>query len=201
MVKYHKQTGGYHMSYYLRKHWKMNLLIFLLQLISSALIINQNIVLINSVQGIFDTDLHQFYFWMIVDTVLWIVIVALRSVLKWLKSRTIRSLNNDLRADIVASLLKKTHKEFHDQQSGEYMSWLTNDIGQIEGLAWQTFFTVITTTQIFQHNCTSKHALVATSSLFDRCGNNYLCAKSFQQKNQSAQFSPGAVASVGDKQA
>ena len=52
-------------------------------------------------------------------------------------------MNNHVRADIVATMLRKNHQEFHAQQSGEYLSWFTNDVNQIAGLAWNSVYSFI----------------------------------------------------------
>lgn len=131
------------MTYYLRKHWKMNLLVFLMQILWAGLIVYQNVVMIEFVQGIFEADMHRFLFWMSINIILWMGIKFVDAVRSWAKCWVIRAINNDLRGDIVATILQKNHHDFHAQQSGEYLSWFTNDISQIESRAWQSFFGLI----------------------------------------------------------
>lgn len=49
-------------------------------------------------------------------------------------------MNNAVRRDMAATLLQKNHREFHELDTGEYLSWFTNDINQIESLAWKPFY-------------------------------------------------------------
>ena len=37
-------------------------------------------------------------------------------------------------------LLQKGYQDYHKQDSGEYLSWMTNDVKQIEQLAWNPLF-------------------------------------------------------------
>lgn len=39
-------------------------------------------------------------------------------------------------------LLDKSYQDFHKQSVGEYLAWFTNDVSQIENLAWNPFLTV-----------------------------------------------------------
>ena len=56
------------------------------------------------------------------------------------QAKAVLALNNSVRTDICASLLAKSHSEYHEKDVGEYLSWLTNDIKQLEQLAWAPFF-------------------------------------------------------------
>ena len=41
-----------------------------------------------------------------------------------------------VRRDLYLSLLDKPHADYHSRDTGEYLSWLTNNVRQIENLAW-----------------------------------------------------------------
>ena len=52
-------------------------------------------------------------------------------------------MNNQVRHDLYLSLLDKTHTSYHSQDTGEYISWLTTNVKQIERLAWEPFFSCV----------------------------------------------------------
>ena len=131
------------MRYYLKKHWMINLLVIFLQVAWGALCASANVTMMQMAQAILDMDLKQFLFRFAVHIGLWIVILALDGARSWAKSKAKLIMNNHVRADIVASLLKKSHQEFHTQPSGEYLSWLTNDVNQISVLAWDSFYGIV----------------------------------------------------------
>lgn len=133
------------MTYYLKKEWKINLLIVLLQTVYAGLRVAQNVVLIEVFQGIIDLNLKAFLFWMAVNAAAWIVICALDGVRNWAISLAVRFMNNRLRGDMVATVLKKNHRAFHEQQSGAYLSWFTNDVSQMEKLGWNSFYGMLLT--------------------------------------------------------
>ena len=52
-------------------------------------------------------------------------------------------MNDQVRHDLYLSLLDKTHAAYHSQDTGEYISWLTTNVKQIERLAWSPFFSCV----------------------------------------------------------
>lgn len=131
------------MKYYIKKEWKLNLLVFLFQTIWAGISVLHNVLMMKSFQGIIEMNLRMFLFWELIDMGLWLVYLGADCARNWAKAKAKRSMNNLVRADFVASLLKKDHRTFHSQQSGEYLSWLSNDITQIEHLAWDSFYGLI----------------------------------------------------------
>ena len=131
------------MKYYLKKHWIINLLIFLVQIAWAATMVLPNIVMMQLAQGIIDRNVEMFIFWLVVDLGIFSLCGGLECIRGWAKSKAIRAMNNDVRADISASILKSKHQDFHAQQSGEHLSRLTNDVTQIQDLAWDSFYGIM----------------------------------------------------------
>lgn len=121
----------------------MNALVFILQVLWSVSMVAQSVILMEIVQGIFDADWYHFVRWTLIDVANWLIIEFFEIARSWAKFQVTRSMNHDFRADIVASLINKKYHEFHSQQTGEYLSWFTNDVSQVEMLAWQSFFGII----------------------------------------------------------
>ena len=132
------------MGYYLKKHWKINTLAVLLQVICAGLTVLTNLAMIEMTQGLIELDLHCFVFWITVDLGIWLLMIVLDGAGNWAMAKAKRAMNNRLRGDMTASLLAKSHQEYHSKQSGEYLSQFSNDINQIENLAWDTFFNLCT---------------------------------------------------------
>lgn len=131
------------MIYYLRKHWTINILIVFLQVVWAATMVIPNVVMMRLTQGIVERNLNMFLFWMVVDIAIYSLSGGLECIRGWAKSKAIQSMNNDVRADISASILKSAHQDFHAKQSGEHLSKLTNDVTQIQSLAWDSFYGII----------------------------------------------------------
>ena len=57
--------------------------------------------------------------------------------------QAVRRINNQVRHDLFLSLLQKDQRQYHSQDTGEYMAWLTNHLKQMEKLAWEPFFDMV----------------------------------------------------------
>lgn len=88
-------------------------------------------------------DFRGFLFWTGIDLMAWGLYFGLCFLLDWAQTYTIRKLNNQVRHDYYYTFLEKSYQEYHEQNTGEYLSWLTNNIKQIEKLAWDPFFNCI----------------------------------------------------------
>lgn len=134
---------GHSMSYYLKKFWRINLLTSLLLVAEGCLKTAGNLLSMQVFLAIIELDMRAFLFWTALEVANFLAICALRCGWKYCKARAIRSMNNEVRRDMVATLLQKSYRDFHAQDVGEYLSQFTNDIHQIESLAWAPFFDYI----------------------------------------------------------
>ena len=128
------------MGYYLKKYWSINLAAILLLLIVCALQTGNSLLMMQTFQSIIALDLRGFFFWELMLVGSWFILLWADSLYEFLQGRAIRDMNNAVRRDMTATLLRKSHVEFHGKDTGEYLSWFTNDVNQIEELAWQPFY-------------------------------------------------------------
>ncbi len=131
------------MNYYLKKHWKINSLVLIIQIAWAATMVIPNVLLMRLAQEIVNRNLKMFILWLVVDLGIYSLCGGLECLRGWAKSKAIRAMNNDVRADISATILKSEHQDFHAKQSGEHLSRLTNDVTQIQTLAWDSFYGII----------------------------------------------------------
>ncbi len=136
-----KATMG--MAHYLKKFWKANFLAILPVLVVCALQTGTCLVMIQTFQSIIERDLRGFGFWILMMVGAWFLLLWINSLQEFFKGRAVRAMNNAVRQDMAATLLRKSHGEFHKLDTGEYLSWFTNDINQIENLAWIPFYQCI----------------------------------------------------------
>ena len=142
------------MTWYLKKNWKKVSLACAAILISEAVLVLAQLVMMQSFDAAVHLDARRFLVWTAGLGGVYLacnVLDALRCVLQ---ARARRAMNNDLRHDLCLTLLSKTHADYHSRDTGEYLSWLTNNVKQIENLAWTPFF-----------NCVSQAASVVWSVL------------------------------------
>lgn len=128
------------MSYYLKRNWKITSLVCFFQITVWGLQAAVQLLLMQTFDSAMKFDFRRFIFWTIVTLGSWGLYFALCALLDYFQARAIRILNNQVRHDLYVSLLEKNYKEYHDQDSGEYLSWMTNNMKQIEKLAWDPFF-------------------------------------------------------------
>lgn len=102
-----------------------------------------SLVQIQITQGLLDGDLRAFTIRIILLLLTWLAVVLCLIAETFFQGRAVRRMNNALRRDMAAGLLHKTHQEYHKQESGEYLSQFTNDVNQIEQMAWTPFFTIM----------------------------------------------------------
>ncbi len=138
-----KENKQVNMFCYIKKYWIENAFVILFLVILCGLQVGANLLMMQSFQGIIDRNMRQFMFWMLLLVVLWFLIYGLSGVETFFRCSVIRIMNNAIRQDIAEILLKKSYRSFHEQSVGEYLSQFTNDISQIENLAWNPFFDCI----------------------------------------------------------
>lgn len=131
------------MKRYLKQFWKINLFIAVLLVLSIGIQVAKQFLIMDLLQKLLEQDVHGF-------VVMLLIIIAaelLRVLLSFLKSvltaSSVRKMNNQVRQDMGKMILNRSYQEFHAQQTGEYLSWFTNDISQIEALGWNSFFKMI----------------------------------------------------------
>ena len=128
------------MAHYLKKFWRANFLAILPVLAVCALQTGTSLVMIQTFQRIIERDLRGFGFWILMMVGAWFLLLGINSLQEFFQGRAVRAMNNAVRRDMAATLLRKNHGEFHELDTGEYLSWFTNDINQIENLAWKPFY-------------------------------------------------------------
>ena len=130
------------MSYYLKKFWGANLLVIIMQIIVNFVQVSLSLVQMQLSQSIIDLHPRRFIFWVTVNFLGFVVAIFLGSLLTLCQGRAVRKMNNAVRRDIAATLLQKTYEEYHAQTTGEYLSWFTSGVSQIDQSGWQAFFSL-----------------------------------------------------------
>jgi ATP-binding cassette subfamily B protein len=139
-MKINRKSARMGMTHYLKRFWAANFLAILPTLAVCALQTGTSLVMIQTFQSIIERDLRGFAFWIAVMMGAWFLLLGINSLQDFFQGRAVRAMNNAVRRDMAATLLGKNHGEFHALDTGEYLSWFTNDVNQIENLAWSPFY-------------------------------------------------------------
>ncbi len=142
MKKHNKKTAST-MARYLVK-FKGDVLLALLPLVAICGMLSlTSLVTAQVFQRVFEGDLSGLIKWMLILTGAWFLVQAVSVLHELLQARAIRRLNNAVREDMAEALLRMSHQDYHAEGAGEYLSRFTNDVNQIENLAWKPFFQLV----------------------------------------------------------
>ena len=131
------------MRKYIVKFWKINCVSAILNIICSGEVVGLNLLMIQAIQGIIELKLYRFIKWMFMGLLLWILYISTDCVRAYFQNKAISKMNNDFRMDLVRNITNNSYQFFHEKDSGEYISWFTNDVSQVQRLAWEPFFEYI----------------------------------------------------------
>lgn len=142
MKKHNKKTTATMVRYLVK--FKGDVLLALLPLVVICGMLSvTSLVTAQVFQRVFEGDLPGLVRWMLILTGAWFLVQAVSTLHELLQARAIRRLNNAVRADMAAALLHMSHQDYHAEGAGEYLSRFTNDVNQIENLAWRPFFQLV----------------------------------------------------------
>ena len=126
-------------GYLWRFRWAV-LLAVLPLLLTCGLQACSSLLVVEVFQSVFEGSMERFLTWILILVGIWFLLILCSTLKELLEGRAIRKLNNALRGDIAAALLRMSYSQYHSAGVGEQLSRFTNDISQIEALAWKPFF-------------------------------------------------------------
>ena len=131
------------MAYYLKKHRPAVLLGLLPMLVVCGAQAGASLATAQLFQAVFEGSLDGMLRWVVLLVGIWLAVMGAGAVRDLLQARAVRRLNNALRQDMASAILSMSHQDYHREGTGEYLSRFTNDVNQIENLAWRPFFQVV----------------------------------------------------------
>ena len=131
------------MTHYLKRYWPAVAAASVFMILSYGLQVYTSLVQIRVAQGLLDGDVRGFALQILLLLLTWLAVILALIGETICQGRAVRQMNNALRRDMAASLLSKSHQEYHKQESGAYLSQFTNDISKIEQMSWTPFFLIL----------------------------------------------------------
>lgn len=128
------------MQTYLKKHKALCARVCVFQVLAFTMNALIQLLLMQMLDAAIRLDFPAAGLWGIIDLTGWALYLLFSVLADHSQAKAVMALNNSVRADICAALLGKNHREYHEKDTGEYLSWLTNDMKQLEQLAWAPFF-------------------------------------------------------------
>lgn len=123
------------MIHYLKKQWRLSTLTCLFAIIAYGAQALIQLALMKIFDAVVLLDLRSTIFWTAVDLTCWGGYFLFTALQEHCQAKTIRALNNTVRDGLYHSFLRKSHTDFHQSDTGEYLARLTNDMKQLEQLA------------------------------------------------------------------
>ncbi|GAB2026961.1 ATP-binding cassette domain-containing protein [Lactovum odontotermitis] len=112
---------------YLKDFKFANFMVFLLITIDIALAVLSSVFLANVLNALIERQMNQFFFWLGIDIVLWIVDSFVQGARDVWKEIAIQNQLNAMREDILGPLTEISYHEFEQNSKEDYNSWLNND--------------------------------------------------------------------------
>ncbi|MBD5153823.1 MAG: ABC transporter ATP-binding protein [Oscillibacter sp.] len=131
------------MKYYLRRNWRKLALACSLGLTCEGIYVILQLIMMRSFDAAIKLNFQDFLLWTAAEVGGYGLYLALAALQGVMEARAVRAMNNEVRHDLYLSLLDKTHASYHSQDTGEYISWLTTNVKQIEHLAWAPFLSCV----------------------------------------------------------
>lgn len=131
------------MNYYLKKNWKKLTLACFLGLLCNGVYVILQLIMMQAFDAAINLNFRIFLLWTIAEVIGYGVYLGVAAITDFFEARAVRTMNNQIRHDLYLSLLNKNHVDYHSQDTGEYISWLTTNVKQIERLAWEPFFSCV----------------------------------------------------------
>lgn len=128
------------MDYYLKKQKFLCIIVCVFQALSFTMNACIQFLLMKIFDSAAQMNFNLVLFWCCIDIFGWGLYLLFSVLADRIQAKAIWALNNDVRKNIYDSILRQNYKQYHKNDIGEYLSWVTNDIKQIEQLAWIPFF-------------------------------------------------------------
>lgn len=125
------------------KHIKINIFIILFILIANICQTLAVLSLSNLLNSVINGDFKSLFQLFFIIFGLWIIYYICEFIYKTLEIKCIEKMNNDLRLDITESIISMNLKEFNSREIGNYISWYTNDIIEIENSVFKSIYSII----------------------------------------------------------
>ncbi len=101
-------------------------------------------VLMDTIDAITAGDKQQIWKLLLGQAFVWIMTVITYYLGGVWKGKAQRAINNDMRHTISNILMRKSYQQYEEHAIGDYISWYTNDVAQIEMWALNSFFSLVT---------------------------------------------------------
>lgn len=112
---------------YLKEFKFENFMVFLLITIDIALAVLSSVFLANVLNSLIAKEMNQFFLWLAIDIILWMVDSFVQGARDVWKEIAIQKQLNAVRRDIIEPLTEISYSDFEKNSKEDHNSWLNND--------------------------------------------------------------------------
>lgn len=141
------------------KHFGFNLLTILAIIASSGIYILMQMQIINLLDAVLKGDQMLFFQAGAIGLGLMVLICVSQLISNILLAKSIEKMNCELRSKINQNISKLSYQSFYDNEIGTYVSWLTNDVKQVEDTNFSKIF------NLFENGASCIFACIALYSI------------------------------------
>lgn len=130
--------------HYIKKFKKENIIMFFILALGSLSLTTWGFSTSYVLTSLANKQMDTFYVWiaiMIVALIVWSIQIHLDS---WYYTKIVQNMNIEMRKDVANHVGKMEYQDFHKKNSGEYTSWMTNDVNMINDYGYATLHMIIT---------------------------------------------------------
>ena len=128
------------LNHYLMKYKYKCLQWFIITVLTSIFLAYASLLNMSLIDNMIDKNLKKSIGILIMSLVLWGLYFLCNYIKTNQKNKIIIQINNDIKENMIENIKNKNYVSFHENDIGVYVSWLTNDINQIEQYGLQSLF-------------------------------------------------------------
>lgn len=129
---------------YLKEFKFENFMVFLLITIDIALAVLSSVFLANVLNSLIAKEMNQFFLWLAIDIILWMVDSFVQGARDVWKEIAIQKQLNAVRRDIIEPLTEISYSDFEKNSKEDYNSWLNNDTKLLYDIGFHQIYFVYT---------------------------------------------------------
>ena len=128
------------MKRYLKLRWKETMIACIFFALNVFSVTASSFMFMKTIDAVTGGDRAMIWRFLLYQVLLWAA-AALTYYVAWIwKGKTDKGIANDMRRDISALLMKKSYQQFEEKEIGEYLSWYSNDVAQLNIVGCQSLF-------------------------------------------------------------
>lgn len=144
-----------YVKHYIKKFWAQNLLTIAVYTLNTMSGICASLLLMQILNSMVALDFNGALMYTLLNLGVWMVMLVLMYFKSVCLAKSVAKMNTALRSDISKNLINRPYTDYHKRDIGDYMSWYTSDLMQIENRGFTQFFNLIgSALQLIMSMCT-----------------------------------------------